>query len=137
MDSLVKEPEVVDTDLGDGAVLLNLKTKFYYSLNETGLVLWRHLDTAQSEEELCAGLLAEYDLGEDQARDAVASFVETLRKEELLTDASGPPDGHSAPASATQSGSKKPFVEPEVIKHDEPLHEVVTNPFDSQLPLAE
>ncbi len=32
---------------------------------------------------------------------------------------------------------KKPFVEPEVIKHDEPLHEVVINPFDPQLPLAE
>ncbi len=32
---------------------------------------------------------------------------------------------------------KKRFVEPELIKHDEPLHDVVVNPFDPQLPLAE
>lgn len=36
-----------------------------------------------------------------------------------------------------KSPRKKPFAEPELIKHDEPLHDVVLNPFDPQLPLAE
>ncbi|MGH9196724.1 MAG: hypothetical protein ACRD1T_13395 [Acidimicrobiia bacterium] len=42
------------------------------------------------------------------------------------------------PASVeASSAKKKQFIEPELLKHDEPLHEVVMNPFDPQLPLAE
>jgi hypothetical protein len=39
--------------------------------------------------------------------------------------------------SRALSAEKKPFIAPELIKHDEPLHEVVMNPFDPQVPLAE
>ncbi|MBI4526602.1 MAG: hypothetical protein HY695_22610 [Deltaproteobacteria bacterium] len=47
-------------------------------------------------------------------------------------------DKRSQPSIETEKSTrKKPFVEPELIKHDEPLHDVVINPFDPQLPLAE
>jgi hypothetical protein len=50
----------------------------------------------------------------------------------------GRDDARSEETSQAGTGqARKPFVEPELIKHEEPLHEIVMNPFDPQLPLAE
>lgn len=42
------DPDVIVTELQEGdAVLLHLGTRMYYSLNETGLNIWRHLENGQ------------------------------------------------------------------------------------------
>jgi hypothetical protein len=49
-------PSVVFTDLEDGtSVLLHLDSKFYYTLNESGTVIWRALMENEGAE---AGTLA-------------------------------------------------------------------------------
>ncbi len=128
------------TDLEDGAVLLHLQTRFYYSLNDVGQAIWRLLDSTESSDELVQKLIAEYEIAEGQARDKVSTFLQELEREQLTV----PHEGKRANqpereigGSHSSSPDKKPFGEPELLKHDEPLHEVVMNPFDPQLPLAE
>ena len=142
---LTRHPEVVYTDLEEGAVLLHLDTKYYYSLNEVGRTIWRLLDSAESLEGLIQKVTAEYDIEEEHAQGSVPKFLQELEREQLVypqpaaKDASAP-DERAREGSAgggTPSLTKRPFSEPELIKHDEPLHEVVMNPFDPQLPLAE
>lgn len=53
-------------------------------LNETGSFLWKQLGHDMTEEELCAALLAEYDVTPEQAAADVARFIETLGKAALL-----------------------------------------------------
>ena len=132
--------EVVYTNLEDGAVLLHLETRFYYSLNEVGQAIWRLLDSAESLEDLLQKLVAEYEVGTQQATESVSKFLQELESEQLTIPYQKAMDErpHEGSIKApTPSQQKKPFVEPELIKHDEPLHEVVMNPFDPQLPLAE
>jgi len=81
---LIKHPEVVYTDLEDGAVLLHLETKFYYSLNEVGQAIWRLLDSAESFEGLIQKLMAEYEVEAEQAKDSVSKFLQELEREQLL-----------------------------------------------------
>ena len=140
-----QHPDVVYTDLVDGAVLLHLETRTYYSLNEVGAAIWRLLDSAESREDLAQRLTAEYEVEKGQAESSVSEFIQELERDQLvLPDQEGPETQataehrHDGSAGAeTPSAKKKPFTKPEVIKHDEPLHEVVMNPFDPQLPLAE
>ena len=136
---LMKHPEVVYTDLEDGAVLLHLQTRFYYSLNEVGKSIWRMLDTSESADDLVEKLMAEYDVDEGQTKEKMSTFLQELQREQLTVPHDGEvgsqPGGGIGWTSSSQE--KKPFAEPELIKHDEPLHEVVMNPFDPQLPLAE
>src|SRR5690349_18552070 len=44
MERLTTNPEVVCAVLEDGAVLLNLESRTYYSLNGVGLEVWQLLD---------------------------------------------------------------------------------------------
>lgn len=136
----VQHEEVVYTNLEDGAVLLHLETRFYYSLNEVGQAIWRLLDSAESLEDLLQKLVAEYEVGTQQATESVSKFLQELESEQLTIPYQKAMDERSHEGSIKApipSQQKKPFVKPELIKHDEPLHEVVMNPFDPQLPLAE
>lgn len=140
---LTKDPDVVWTDLEDGGILLHLRTKRYYSLNAVGQSIWRLLDAAEGPSDLIRGLTMEYAVDATRARESVARFLLELDRERLLqsrpptplvAEASG--DGGAGSRVALAPG-RRPFGEPEVRMHDEPLHDVVMNPFDPQLPLAE
>jgi coenzyme PQQ synthesis protein D (PqqD) len=138
---VARNPEVVCTVLEDGAVLLNMETRRYYSLNQSGLEVWQALGAGADESALAGALQARFDVDADRALEAVSSFVGELERERLVTPEaedgqSSTEPGAVAAASAAGQG-RRPFVRPELFAHEEPLHELSTSPFDPQLPLAE
>jgi hypothetical protein len=143
MTHLQRHPEVVYTDLEDGAVLLHGETKFFYSLDPVGADVWRLLNLTDTVEGLVQQVLARYDVTPELARASISEFVGALEREQLVTRDEGRADGaalETEPSGAQPAAGltgRKPFGKPELIKHDEPLHAVVMNPFDPQLPLAE
>jgi hypothetical protein len=139
MGRLMQHPEVVATELEEGAVLLNMDTRTYYSLNEAGLAIWRLVERCAGADEVADGLRALYATDAEQARAVAARFLDLLQAEHLLTSTDAPAAtcGAQDAAPATDATAKKPLREPELIKHDEPLHDVPLTPFDPQLPLAE
>jgi hypothetical protein len=143
MAPLQRHPEVVFTDLGDGAVLLHGETKFFYSLDHVGAAVWRLLDTTGGMDGLVQALAAEYGVEPATARESVSGFLDELEREQLVTrDLAAPANEPvtSSPDDTARSATraeKKPLTRPELVKHAEPLHAVVMNPFDPQLPLAE
>ncbi|MGH7635136.1 MAG: PqqD family protein [Gemmatimonadaceae bacterium] len=70
--------------LSDGAVLLNLHSKRYFSLNETGTRVWALLEHNSGLDEIVQTLTAEYDVAESDARREVMALVEELLREGLL-----------------------------------------------------
>lgn len=56
------------------------------NLNDTGAFLWGRLSSDTTESELLSAMLAEYDVPEDIARRDIASFVENLRNNGLLSE---------------------------------------------------
>ena len=56
------------------------------NLNDTGAFLWGRLSSDTTEDELLAAMLAEYDVPEDIARRDIASFIENLRNNGLLSE---------------------------------------------------
>jgi hypothetical protein len=137
----VWNPEVVCTELEDGAVLLNMETRLYYSLNQSGLEIFRLLAASADESELARHVAGRFEVDEQGALAAVTAFLAQLGGERLIqTDEGGSAGSQSAgaaTAAAESEAGRMPFAQPELIKHDEPLHEVSTSPFDPQLPLAE
>jgi hypothetical protein len=138
MRGVERNPEVVATELTEGAVLLNIETGFYYSLNEPGAEIWRRLDAAESANDLAERLRERFEVEPERAAAAATGFVAELEREGLVARSDGAGTvSDSAAAAAAPAGERRPFAEPELIKHDEPLHEVSMSPFDPQLPLAE
>jgi hypothetical protein len=79
-----RNPSVVCTELDDGAVLLNLDSKYYYSLNETGLRIWQIIEEFQSPLEIAKRLADEYEIDPERARESVVRLIEELEREQLI-----------------------------------------------------
>lgn len=68
----------------DGAVVLNMRTKRYYSLNETGMVIWRLLEEDVQVPEIVARLVDQYEVEPQVADDAVSKLLDGLTREALI-----------------------------------------------------
>lgn len=92
-------PEVVDTTLPNGeVVLLQLATRSYYTLNQTGSQIWQLLARQLSIDEICGALGEKYDVTPDEARASVSELLSRLAEAQLAQPAS--PAGPAAPSSA-------------------------------------
>ena len=76
------------TRLADGTwVLLDLDTKFYFTLNETGVFVWDTLADAdkRSVDALVAALLDAFEVDDATARADIESVLDALETHRLLT----------------------------------------------------
>ncbi|MBX7196317.1 MAG: PqqD family protein [Sandaracinaceae bacterium] len=80
------EPRVILTELADGGgLLLHLGTKTYFTLNETGVAVWKALSAAPQDLDALGALLARlYDCTEEQARGDVGALMDELVGEDLV-----------------------------------------------------
>jgi hypothetical protein len=79
-----RNPSVSCTELEDGAVLLNLDTKYYYTLNSTGLRIWQIMDESKDPLEIAQKLAIEYEVDEEKAMESVVKLMEELEQEGLI-----------------------------------------------------
>lgn len=80
-------PEALVATLSDGAVLLNLQTKRYFSLNETGTRIWELVQQTSDEETIVVTLLREYEVEEPMVRTEVRRILDELIEAQLILPA--------------------------------------------------
>lgn len=81
-------PQVLFTQIDDGSgVLLHLETKFYYTLNPTGVVVWKALveGKAASIEAIGARIAEEFRVAPEAAARDVAGLLDELEADGLVT----------------------------------------------------
>lgn len=84
--------DVVATSLGDEeTVLLNVKTRRYYSLNETGTRIWHVLADGGTLEDVITSLNDEYDIDAEELRRYVETHVAELIAEGLIEKSDAKP----------------------------------------------
>lgn len=121
-------PDVVVTMLEREAVVLDLETKYFYSVNHPGWAIMQLFESgatrATARERSTAWGASNSDL------DEVNAFIERLASERLVI-----------PGAADDIGSDVTFegdwATPSIEKHKEPLQRVMVSAFDPTLPLAE
>ena len=82
------------TELGDGTgVLLDLDSKFYFTLNETALFVWKQLVDGQglAREQLAAALAGAFEVEPDAASADLDAVLELLTRERLVSRAPAAP----------------------------------------------
>lgn len=77
-------PDALFATLSDGAVVLDIQTKKYFSLNETGARIWALIREGLETDDIVSMLLHEYDVTHAAAEEAVSSLVESLAAEKLI-----------------------------------------------------
>jgi hypothetical protein len=124
---LALKPDVVVTVMEDGAVLLDIGTKYFYSVNATGWAIVQMLENGASAEQI----KDQCDRWDGGAADgSIAGFIETLVRENLVIKDSG-----SRSANPPEFTGK--WSLPTIEKHKEPLQRIMVSAFDPSIPLAE
>jgi Coenzyme PQQ synthesis protein D (PqqD) len=78
-------PDAAFAAVEDGAVVLHMGTKRYYSLNETGTFVWRRLEDGVPRREIVARVVEAYEVGIAEAEMAVARLLDELIQERLIS----------------------------------------------------
>jgi hypothetical protein len=126
-----KEPralrsDVVATVLDEGAVLLDLESKYFYALNASGWALVQLFEAGTIPE----AALRQCDAWSDgTGRVEAEQFVDVLVAEGLIE----PCDA----AGACEVVPPRPWTAPAIEKQAEPLQRVIVSAFDPSIPLAE
>ena len=85
MQQLAPLKDVVYTDFqGTGGILVDLNTKQYYQLNETGSVIWRGLEKGNSVDDIVNELSATYEVSSEHARASVEKLLLNLEAKKLV-----------------------------------------------------
>lgn len=121
-------PDVVATVLNDGAVMLDLETKFFYSANPSAWAIAEMFESGATHLEIHAACTKWGATTEDRLK--IDEIIQLMMAEGLIK-----PSGDIAMTSPT--AGIKAWVLPTLIKHREPLQRIMVSAFDPGLPLAE
>jgi hypothetical protein len=84
--SLVKDSnQIIERVVAGEALLINLATGDYYSLDSVGTTIWESIDGKRTVEDLADLICAEYNADKGQVAVDVLRLVEHLADEGLLT----------------------------------------------------
>ena len=72
----LRHPELRLTALEGEGVVLHLRSRRYFSVNETGLVLLEALKQPRSFDELVGAILSEYDVSPETAAETTREFLD-------------------------------------------------------------
>ncbi len=120
-------PDVVTTVLQDGGVILDLRSKFFYSANPTALAIVQMFENGATAADV---LTAAQKWGANGDSPVVKQVIDLILSEGLVEAAS--PDAGSAPEVMVTA-----WVSPVLSKHNEPLQRIMVSAFDPGMPLAE
>ena len=119
--------DVVTTVLQDGGVILDLRSKFFYSANPTALAIVQMFENGATSAEVLA---ASQKWGANGDTPAVKQVIDLVLSEGLAELAS--PFTGIAPEVVVTA-----WVSPVLSKHNEPLQRIMVSAFDPGMPLAE
>jgi hypothetical protein len=77
-------PDIVVRRVGDGGVLVDLRTNAIFELNDTGMRVWELIVEGLNLDEMAARLTEEFDVTAGDGLAACRELVDALRAEGLL-----------------------------------------------------
>jgi hypothetical protein len=101
------------------AILINLASGLYYSMDRTGAVAWSLLAAGSSVDGITAHLAARHGMSADSIRADIRRLVDELLSEGLVVvDPAGTP-GTGSPLAAPGDSADAPYEAPRLVKFDD------------------
>lgn len=123
----VNSPSVVGEVLDNEAVIINLTSGAYYSLNESGSAIWTLLESGSSRDGILGILRAQFTVDEAMAGRHLDHFLAVLAEEALIVESDSPAGEGAVPEQAVQE-----YEPPQLMKYTDmqelilldPIHDV-------------
>lgn len=76
--------DVTSVDHGDKTVLLDARSEQFFSLDETGKLIWAMMATPRTGSEIVAALREQFEIPVDQITADVTGFLTEMERERLI-----------------------------------------------------
>lgn len=129
----VSEPDVAARVIDGEAIIINLSTGVYYSLDDVGGVIWALLERGASLGETAAAVADRYEIPAEQARADVERLALELCQEELLVRSDREPSS-TAPVQLGNGGEIRPYAPPRLNRFDDMAELFAQDPPLPELP---
>lgn len=126
--TLVLRPDVVATVIEDGAVLLDLETKYFYTVNHAGWAILQMFEAGTTRAQVEA-TCQKWGATADDTH-PIANILDLIIGDKLVTLT-------DFPVADPIPELTYPWSSPTIEKSREPLQRIMKSPFDPTLPLAE
>jgi len=80
----INSPKVIRETIDGEVVIVHLEKGYYYSLMETGAVIWEGIERGIYKENLIEEMTEQYDANPKDIKTTVDNFFERLQQEELI-----------------------------------------------------
>lgn len=84
---IVINRKIVWREVDGEAVILNVDSSHYYTLNETGTRIWKMLKSGDSVSDIAALLSDEYGVSESKVKNDVNKLIDSLKNEKIVQNA--------------------------------------------------
>ena len=128
----VNHPQVINESIDGEAIMINLATGSYYSLDPVGGEVWALVEQSRPVGDIVAELAARYDASEEEIRRSVEELLDRLQQEQLVVRDDSSNGSASRPPAGERDGEPRPFTPPRFEKFTDmqdlilldPVHEV-------------
>ena len=79
-----REEEVASKVIDGEAIIINLANGVYYSMDKVGALVWEHLQSGHTLDDVVRAVTGAYDVSREQAEPKVVELVEELLQENLI-----------------------------------------------------
>jgi hypothetical protein len=80
----INEPKVVHETIDGETIVLNLEKGIYYSLNDTGALVWSLIENKYSQKEVLDKMARLFGNDQKHLRNQLDTFIDNLLREELV-----------------------------------------------------
>ncbi|MDX6511426.1 MAG: hypothetical protein QOE36_930 [Gaiellaceae bacterium] len=128
----VDRRRVVHETIDGEAILIQMETGYYYSLDGSGCDIWNLLAGGCGADEIASRLSARYEAPPEAIAAAVSALVEQLLEERLIGEAQAPSENGGPPAETDATSARAVFTAPVLHRYTDmadfmlvdPIHEV-------------
>jgi hypothetical protein len=122
-------PQVLRELIDGEVVIINMQSGSYYSLTDTGAIVWEMLEQAWGQADMLDRLVAQYDAEADTIAQSLDQILDQLQNENLILVAEATEMSNKTTELPEQ---KQPFTPPILSKYDDmqelllvdPIHDV-------------
>ncbi|MBE0621759.1 MAG: PqqD family protein [Burkholderiales bacterium] len=84
-DKVTIPAQVMARQVGEETVILDLASGTYFGLDPVGARIWQLLSDGKTLAEICAAMLAEYDVSSEDIERDVLSLAQELQSKQLIS----------------------------------------------------
>ncbi|MCY4598785.1 MAG: PqqD family protein [Acidobacteria bacterium] len=81
---ITRSEAIIFSELDDAVVMMDAEAGSYYELDPVGSRIWALAQSRPRVADVCAALVAEYEVAPDTCADEVRAFLEELRRREVV-----------------------------------------------------